>query len=72
MKKVQTIKKSKFTDSLFIGEEPVWNQKGELSFIRSLNWYSNNKDPKDSKKWAIDYAKSIKSVSYTHLRAHET
>lgn len=55
--KEKPIKKSISIDSIFIGEEPIWNEKGELPFIRALNWYSNNKDPKDSKIYALEYLK---------------
>lgn len=44
-------------EKVLAGEEPVWNQKGELSFIRALNWYSNVKNPKDSKEYLLDYVK---------------
>lgn len=47
-------------ESLFVGEEPTYGTKEEMSFIRSLNWYSNTKDPKDSKKYVLDYLKHNK------------
>jgi hypothetical protein len=45
---------------MFIGEEPIFGSKGEMSFIRSLNWYSNIKDAKDSKKYVLEYLKHNK------------
>jgi hypothetical protein len=47
-------------ESLFIGDEPTWGDKNEISVPRALSWYANQKDWKDSKKYAIDYAKSEK------------
>ena len=56
-----SVKKQVNLDSLYFGSEPEWgNSKKELSFCRALSWYSSQKDWKDSKKYAIDYAKSIK------------
>jgi len=43
---------------IFAGSEPKFD--GQLTkelFLRLLNWYSQNKDSKDSQKWAIDYFK---------------
>lgn len=50
---------------LLSGSEPVWNEKGEISFIRALNWYSNNKDPKDSKAYFLDYLRDNKEDKKT-------
>lgn len=43
---------------IFAGSEPKFD--GQLTkelFLRLLNWYSQNKDSKDSQKWAADYFK---------------
>lgn len=51
-------------ESLFVGDEPEWgNPKTELSLITSLNWYANQKDWKDSKKYTIEYVKKNKFPS---------
>lgn len=47
-------------ESLFIGDEPTWGDKNEISVPRALSWYANQKDWKDSKKYSIDYAKENK------------
>lgn len=45
-------------ESLFVGDEPTWGDpKQEISLMRSLSWYSNQKDWKDSKKYTLDYTK---------------
>lgn len=45
-------------ESIFIGDEPTWGDRNEISVPRALSWYANQKDWKDSKKYALDYAKS--------------
>lgn len=48
-------------ESLFIGDEPEWgNPATELPLTRALSWYANQKDWKDSKSYAVDYAKKQK------------
>lgn len=48
-------------ESLFVGDEPVWNDpKKELPITRALSWYSNQMSEKESKKFTIDYVKSKK------------
>lgn len=43
-------------EAIFIGKEPVWDGE-KTTIIRCLNWYSNQQGPKESKQYAIDYAK---------------
>lgn len=43
------------------GDEPNWNtDKSPPSFIRGLNWYSNQKTYKESKQYLISYMKEMK------------
>ena len=43
-------------NSLFSGSEPkVSGELSRIDLIIALNWYSQNKDAKDSFKWASDY-----------------
>lgn len=47
-------------ESLFIGDEPVWNDPKEIPLSRALSWYSNQYGPKESKKYTLDFVKSNK------------
>jgi hypothetical protein len=60
---------------IFAGSEPKFD--GHLTkelFLRLLNWYSQNKDSKDSQKWAIDYfKKKLKhSIAISQLKNSPT
>lgn len=45
-------------NDIFAGSEPkIDGQLTKELFLRLLNWYSQNKDSKDSQKWAADYFK---------------
>ena len=45
-------------NDIFAGSEPkIDGQLTKEIFIKVLNWYSQNKDTKDSQKWAIEYFK---------------
>lgn len=57
---MSTKKYSVDVERLFIGSEPEWGNKNELSVPRALSWYANQQDAKDSKKYTIDFAKSNK------------
>lgn len=53
--------KSSTIDEMMGGSEPNWNSDPKpLSFIRGINWYSNQKDYKDSKTYTIQYLKEQK------------
>ena len=40
------------------GSEPrIDGQLTKANFLRLLNWYSQNRDLKDSQKWAVEYFK---------------
>lgn len=42
-------------DQVIFGEEPTFNTKQEIGFIRSLSWYSGQFGPKESKNYLLDY-----------------
>jgi len=45
-------------NDIFAGAEPkIEGQLEKVEFLRLLNWYSQNKDFKDSQKWAAEYFK---------------
>lgn len=47
-------------EHLFIGDEPSWaNPKKVISVNRALSWYANQRSPKDSKNYLIEYARNI-------------
>ena len=61
-------------ETLFVGDEPTFGDpKTELPITRALSWYSNQKDWKDSKKYALDYAKKhlSKDIHEKLSQAHE-
>lgn len=46
-------------ESVFIGEEPKWDNP-RTTLISALNWYANQNGPKESKKYTLDHLKKEK------------
>ena len=63
---------SKDLDKFLLEVEQEYKEEGPI--INSASWISSNFITYDSQKVIADYGTryTLKSVSYTHLRAHET
>ena len=62
-------------NDIFAGSEPkIEGQLEKVEFLRLLNWYSQNKDFKDSQKWAAEYFKKKlkQSISAGQLKGCQT
>ena len=62
-------------NDIFAGSEPkIERQLEKVDFLRLLNWYSQNKDFKDSQKWAAEYFKKKlkQSISAGQLKGCQT
>ena len=60
---------------IFAGSEPrIDGQLTKANFLRLLNWYSQNRDLKDSQKWAVEYfKKKLKQpISISQLKNSQT
>ena len=55
-------------NTLFSGSEPkVSGELARIDLMIALNWYSQNKDAKDSLKWASEYLNKKLKLNNNHF-----
>lgn len=60
-------------NDIFAGSEPkIIGELSKVNLIKLLNWYSQNKDVKDSQKWAIDYFKKKLKLTINSEKLKDT
>ena len=52
----------------FVGNEPKFSvELSSIDMIKTLSWYSQNKDTKDAVKWATEYFKKKQKLDVTSV-----
>ena len=59
-------------NTLYAGAEPkIVGDLTRLQLMKALNWYSQNKDAKDSLKWASEQKTQIKNPRSKHQKSKQ-
>ena len=61
---------ARITDAnlLFVGQEPKFSvELSQMDMMKTLSWYSQNKDTKDATKWATEYFKKKQKLDVSSV-----